>query len=66
LIISGTSPQCRPKITHTCHSAPIAAPASQGAKRWPDSRGQPWLSQVASGPIARKVSGTITAMQISG
>lgn len=28
LIINGIRPQCSPKMTHTCHSAPIAAPAS--------------------------------------
>ena len=32
LIINGTNPQCRPKITHTCHIAPIKAPAMIGLK----------------------------------
>ncbi len=61
---SGTRPQCRPKITSTCHIAPKIKPATK-----PPTTGRLYIAlkaapmsehkTCATGPMTRYVSGTM-------
>ena len=67
-MVRGVAVQCRPNITMSCHSPPMAVPAAAGL-RW-YSHSSHWAknseSPADTGPMTRNVAGTVTKSVASG
>ncbi len=68
LIITGTNPQCTPKITKTCQKAPSSAPPIAGLRVQSQvmASERPLPRALVTGPIVSSVTGTRTATTKNG